>query len=203
MLKKAGHDAVPIVVPENGCVSCVEVITEQKPDLILMDILMPGVDGNQHLVEIRKTWSRLELPVIMVTSKAESTDISESFKLGANDYITKPIIFDVAIRRIETHLQMAALSKSVANIKELDAIGAMIATYNHEINNPLAIAMGLIGNYVDDHPEMNPEDVSAFEKVETALQRIADIVQKTQDVLKTGSVEYQKYVESKQMIKFK
>jgi PAS domain S-box-containing protein len=73
-------------------------------DLILLDVEMPGMSGFEVLSRLRGTYSQAQLPVIMVTARAEGPDIVQAFKLGANDYVTKPIDFPVALARIGTHL---------------------------------------------------------------------------------------------------
>ena len=80
-------------------------LLEQQPfDLVLLDVEMPGMSGLDVLGQIRLRHSRTSLPVIMVTSKSAGDDIVEAFRLGANDYVTKPIDFPVAVARISTHL---------------------------------------------------------------------------------------------------
>jgi diguanylate cyclase (GGDEF)-like protein/PAS domain S-box-containing protein len=73
-------------------------------DIVLLDVEMPGMSGFEVLARFRETRSQTELPVIMVTARTEGADIVEAFRLGANDYVTKPIDFQVAVARIRTHL---------------------------------------------------------------------------------------------------
>jgi diguanylate cyclase (GGDEF)-like protein/PAS domain S-box-containing protein len=73
-------------------------------DLVLLDVEMPGMSGLEVLSRIREKQSPTQFPVIMVTARADGSDIVEAFGLGANDYLTKPIDFPVAVARIETHL---------------------------------------------------------------------------------------------------
>ena len=87
-----------------GGQEAIEKIRSTTYDLILLDIMMPEVSGYDVLKEVRKTLSPLELPIIMATAKDEGEDMVSAFKLGANDYITKPIDFPVALARIETQL---------------------------------------------------------------------------------------------------
>jgi class 3 adenylate cyclase len=82
----------------------IEKIRSQRYDIVLLDIMMPDVSGYDVLQEVRKTHSPLELPIIMATAKDQGEDIVSAFKLGANDYIVKPIDFPVALARIETQL---------------------------------------------------------------------------------------------------
>lgn len=81
------------------------LLLEQQPfDLVLLDVEMPGMSGLEVLAKIRLQHSRTSLPVIMVTARSSGHDIIEAFELGANDYVTKPIDFPVAVARISTHL---------------------------------------------------------------------------------------------------
>ena len=75
-------------------------------DLVLLDVMMPGITGLDVLRAIRESKSAIELPVIMVTAKDESADIVEALELGANDYVTKPIDFPVVLARVQTQLRM-------------------------------------------------------------------------------------------------
>ncbi len=75
-----------------------------KFDLILLDVEMPGMSGLEVLSRIRADHSSTALPVIMVTARTEGADIVEAFRLGANDYVTKPVDFPVALARIGTHV---------------------------------------------------------------------------------------------------
>ena len=71
---------------------------------MLLDVMMPDLNGFQVLSRVREARSAADLPVIMVTAKSQSNDVVEGFRLGANDYVTKPIDFPVALARISTHV---------------------------------------------------------------------------------------------------
>jgi diguanylate cyclase (GGDEF)-like protein/PAS domain S-box-containing protein len=79
-------------------------IEQGSYDLILLDVEMPGMSGLEVLTRLRVQRSQTQLPVIMVTARSEGADIVEAFGLGANDYLTKPVDFAVALARIRTHL---------------------------------------------------------------------------------------------------
>src|SRR5215475_16218887 len=80
------------------------LIQQQAFDLVLLDIMMPELDGTAVLKIIRETFTATQLPVIMVSAKDESEDIVGALSLGANDYVTKPIDFPVVFARIHTQL---------------------------------------------------------------------------------------------------
>jgi diguanylate cyclase (GGDEF)-like protein/PAS domain S-box-containing protein len=73
-------------------------------DLVLLDIQMPGLSGLEVLTQIRESYSQIQLPVIMVTAQNDGPTTVEAFRLGANDYVTKPVDFPVALARIGTHI---------------------------------------------------------------------------------------------------
>jgi len=89
-----------------GGQEAIDVIAENEYDLVLLDIMMPEVDGIQVLETVRRTYDATELPIIMATAKTESDDIVKAFKMGANDYVTKPIDFQVALARVNTQMQL-------------------------------------------------------------------------------------------------
>jgi sigma-B regulation protein RsbU (phosphoserine phosphatase) len=89
-------------------------LIEQKPyDLILLDIVMPGVDGMEVLKATRQRRSRAHLPVIMVTSLDSSQAVVEALREGANDYVTKPIDIEVLLARVGTHVILKRTTESL------------------------------------------------------------------------------------------
>ncbi len=81
-----------------------EIINNNTPDLVLLDVVMPTLDGIEVLKIVRQSYSKLQLPVVLVTSQNSSYEIVRALDLGANDYVTKPIDFDVLWARISNQL---------------------------------------------------------------------------------------------------
>ena len=101
-LSRRGHT---VETAENGQ-QALDMIAEQAFDVILLDIMMPGISGIEVLKTLRKTYTASELPVIMATAKSDSEDIVEALKLGANDYVAKPLNFPVVAGRVDTQLSL-------------------------------------------------------------------------------------------------
>ena len=80
------------------------IIARERFDVVLLDVMMPDMDGLEVLRRIRRSHTAAELPVIMVTGKTESQDIVQALTDGANDYITKPVDFAVALLRVSTQV---------------------------------------------------------------------------------------------------
>jgi len=93
-------------------------IRAQAPDMVLLDIRMPGMSGMEVLQAIREEHSPTQLPVIMVTAEGHSASIVEALQMGANDYITKPVDMPVALARIRTLLSQKTLSTALHESEE-------------------------------------------------------------------------------------
>jgi len=87
MLTKNGHEVVVATSGEEG----VEIAKTEIPDLILMDVVMPGMNGFQATRQISKNTETSSIPVIMVTTKDQETDKVWAMRQGAKDYIVKPV----------------------------------------------------------------------------------------------------------------
>ena len=81
-------------------------LEEQSFDLVLLDVMMPGLSGIDVLERVRERWPESDLPVIMVTARDTTEDVVEALRLGANDYVTKPLDFPVVLARVETQLTL-------------------------------------------------------------------------------------------------
>jgi len=86
-------------------VQALEMIDAESFDLVMLDVTMPDIDGLEVLRRLRTTRSATELPVIMVTASLAMATQVMAIQLGANDYIIKPVIIDIAEARIEKHLR--------------------------------------------------------------------------------------------------
>ncbi len=175
--------------------NAVEAVRTFQPDIVLLDKIMPKMNGQEVLQALRQEKSALELPIIMLTGQDHLDDLVESLSAGANDYITKPFNLPAALARINTQLQIVHLYRENLKSRELFAINAMIVTYNHEINNPLAVAIADVGILEAKHKSIN------FTRLKTSLERIRQIVQKIREAA-TKAPEYENYADdSTKMLK--
>ncbi len=102
------------VVVASGGREAIDTVAGQPIDLVLLDVMMPEVDGLQVLQVLRRRHSQTQLPIIMATAKGESEDVVRALELGANDYVVKPLDFPVVLARVESQLRSrAAAPKSV------------------------------------------------------------------------------------------
>jgi diguanylate cyclase (GGDEF)-like protein len=106
------------VVEADSGFAAIELIDREPFDLVLLDVMMPGIDGIETLKRIRSQKSASALPVIMVTAKSESENIVDALELGANDYVTKPVDFAVALARVNTQISRKRAEQQVALANE-------------------------------------------------------------------------------------
>jgi len=85
-----------------------------KPDLVLLDVMMPRMSGYEVCQRIRARWSTSEVPVVLVTAKDRVTDVVSGFDAGANDYLTKPVAKSELLARIRTHLHLSKMNEATS-----------------------------------------------------------------------------------------
>jgi two-component system sensor histidine kinase ChiS len=93
--------------------------SQEKWDLILLDVMMPGMNGFRVCERIRERWSATELPVIFLTARGSSTDLVKGFSLGANDYLPKPVAREEIIARIQTQLSLVKARLELMQLNDI------------------------------------------------------------------------------------
>lgn len=104
-----------ILLAENGR-EALKIVKETVPDLILLDIVMPEIDGLQVATKIRREYNKSLLPIIILSAKGQEEDIVEGLKHGANDYLTKPFSQEILLARVKSQLES---KESVERMKEV------------------------------------------------------------------------------------
>jgi putative two-component system response regulator len=106
-----------LMVATDG-LSCIEKVHNLRPDLILLDIQMPGINGFETCKRLKADPDIQDIPVIFLTALADTTEKVNGFYCGAIDYITKPIQYEELLARITTHLHITALTKEIQAANE-------------------------------------------------------------------------------------
>ncbi|MBG1258032.1 response regulator [Nostoc commune] len=165
---------------------------DDLPDLILLDVMMPGIDGFETCKQLKSNPRVQDIPVIFMTALSETADKIKGLQLGAVDYITKPFQHEEVLVRIENHLKLRNLTKAlIAKNTELEqtqtqliqaekvaALGQLTAGIAHEVNNPINFIAGnlnFVKQYVQEVVSLlylyqkhlpNPPD-----EIQTAIQK--------------------------------
>ena len=114
-MAESGYD---ISIAPNGNVA-LKIINQSKPDLILLDVMMPGIDGFEVCRRLKENDDTKDIPVIFVTAKTETSDIVQGFQVGGVDYITKPFKREEVLSRVKTHLKIQNLIKEKTRFNEI------------------------------------------------------------------------------------
>ncbi|MET0791910.1 MAG: SpoIIE family protein phosphatase [Polyangiaceae bacterium] len=105
LLRHLGHEAIPAASAEEALVK----FEQEDPDLVLMDVMLPGMDGIEALKLMKKARGERWLPVILVSVKDASNEILLGLRAGAHDYLTKPIVFDQVVAKLRNLTESLAL----------------------------------------------------------------------------------------------
>src|SRR5258708_29087378 len=109
-----GHEALQA----EGSRQALELIERQRVDAVILDVMMPGMAGRWLRERIRERFPISELPVIMATARVERDDAVEALRLGANDYVAKPIDFPLLLARLDTQLALKHAHDEIRRAQE-------------------------------------------------------------------------------------
>jgi signal transduction histidine kinase/ligand-binding sensor domain-containing protein/HPt (histidine-containing phosphotransfer) domain-containing protein len=166
---------------------------ERPFDLILLDIMMPKVSGYEVCRKLREKYSVNELPVIFLTAKNQVVDLVESFSAGGNDYLTKPISKYELLSRVETHLKLLDINRSLEQqvaerTVELEhamkAKGDFLAKMSHEIRTPMNAIIGL--GYLTLKTDLDKNQKDLISKTQDASQALLGLIN---DILDFSKIE--------------
>lgn len=208
VLRESGFSPI---VAFNGT-DAIELIKGRKPDLVLLDIMMPDMTGYEVCKRVNESEELKSIPIIFLSALSETSDKVEGFEVGGVDYITKPYQKDEVLARIRTHLflsklqkerdeRIQVLRKTEIELREINKKkDQLVRIVSHDIKNPLTGIVGL-ANLIRENPELPKEDVSKMlSAMEQSGKKLMDMVEKVLDnenhaksdeqlTLKEGSLE--------------
>ena len=121
ILSELFKSKVNIILAKNGTQG-IEKIIKFKPDLILLDIIMPGMSGFEVIMQLKKNEETSAIPVIFITGLTDVVDESQGLALGACDYIQKPFHIDIVRARVDLHLKLAEQRAQLEQLANLDSL---------------------------------------------------------------------------------
>ncbi|MEO6876634.1 MAG: response regulator, partial [Opitutaceae bacterium] len=170
------------VVPAYSGIEALDLVNKAKPDLILLDVMMPDMDGIEVCRRLQASSDTKAIPIIFVTARTSKEGKIEGLGVGAVDYITKPIDLDETLARVQTQLrflainrEMTALQKRLVDARRAATIGAVTQGIAHNLNNLLGVVIGhldLIKAY-HEKPEQVKKNAA---QIDSAVARIVSII---------------------------
>ncbi len=168
---------------------CLEWVNSKHFDLILLDIMMPGMDGFEVCERLKTPLKTREIPIIFLTAKTDPESVVKGFQSGGVDYITKPFNKNELLVRVQTHLELnlnrIRLQHAYQELKEtqaelvnsakLAAIGKLAGGVAHEINNPLFVMQMQADFLKETLINGSVPEVSEVETIISMIQRCSKI----------------------------
>jgi two-component system sensor histidine kinase/response regulator len=179
--RKLEREGMRVTAAYNG-MEALASVQKEMPDLILLDVMMPDMDGLEVCQRLQANEITRGIPVIFITARAAKENKLEGLGVGAVDYITKPIDLDETLARVQTQLRFVAINRQLVDLtrrleesRRAATIGAVTQGIAHNLNNLLGVVIGyldLVKAYYD-----KPEQVKKnAQHVEDAVQRIVTII---------------------------
>ena len=159
-----------------------------RPDLVLLDVMLPGIDGFETCRRLKSDYGDKSAPVIFITAKSDSDDVVEGLEAGGVDYLPKPFKPREVVARIRSHLQNQILSEQrkmlVEQLRKANsAKNRFLGMAAHDLRNPLASIRG-IAEFLREGAvgPLSPEQLDLIETIHGASQSMLDMVNELLDV---------------------
>lgn len=155
--------------------SALSILETVKPDLILLDVMMPGIDGMEVCQRIKAMPEWESVPIIMVTALTSKEDLARCLNAGADDFIGKPVNSTELRARVNSMMRIKQQYDSIKNLSNLQSqtidvlqnslkelSGNLASSLPHELNTPLNGIVGAIGILLEEYETMPPEEIKEF-----------------------------------------
>ncbi|MBO9999028.1 MAG: response regulator [Cyanobacteria bacterium SID2] len=157
-----------ITQASNGIEALKKIENGFKPDLILLDVMMPKMTGYEVTAKLREKYPAHELPILMLTAKTQVEDIVQGLTFGANDYLTKPINKKELLARLQTHLKLSNLSMAYAKfvprefLQLLEKESILDVKLGDTVQREMSVLFSDIREFTRLSEQMTPEDNFKF-----------------------------------------
>jgi signal transduction histidine kinase len=185
VLKDQGYRARP--VPSGPL--ALQAAAAEPPDLILLDISMPDMDGFEVCAKLKEDPRLRDIPVLFLTARTDIEDKVKAFNAGGVDYVTKPFQFQEINARVSAHLELRRqrleLERTNKKLIELQALrDSLVHMLVHDLRSPLSALVGFLGFLKDAEEKFDPDQREDIEESLKAAKRIILMVNGVLDVNK-------------------
>lgn len=193
--KLLGSEGYKIAIAPNGS-KALELIPKIQPALILLDVMMPDINGYDVCRKIKQDPNTKDIPVIFISAKSDIEDTIEGFKIGAVDYIAKPFRHEEVLHRVKIQLQlrtsMLEVERQNKKLIELDKTkNRVMGTVAHDLRNPIGAITGYAELILDEFNsiiKIEPEVVKdTLEKIRSISLQLNTLVN---DLLDSSAIEH-------------
>lgn len=197
-LKKERLNVLTAYNGKNG----IKIAEEELPDLILLDVMMPDMDGFEVCTKISGNAITKHIPIIMLTALNSPDDIEKGFNCGAFDYIKKPYSKIELMARIKSALRFNETNKLLIELEKINTFSATVKKTNHEIKQPLTLINLSVTALKRELEGENVNKKSASKRIEFIDQAVKEIITVMDSMLKINGPEIKEYLENLKINKF-
>lgn len=204
------NDDYEIAVAVNGK-ETFDFIENKIPDLILLDVMLPDINGFDICAKLKSEDRTKEIPIMFLTAKVEVEDKVKGFKLGAVDYITKPIEEEEVLVRVRTQIDVKKSKDEIKNaydklvktqselikLEKKNSAMAIAVTANHELNQPLMVLQGYLEIFLMtiDVANLSDQQKKCLNEINKSVNKMSDILEKFKNVNNLSFKDYEKETE--------
>ena len=169
-----------IIQANNGMEALANIQRGLRPDLILLDIMMPKMSGYEVCKKIREQFPANEMPIVMLTAKNQVSDLVEALSSGANDYLTKPVLKNELLARIKTHIELSKINVAYGRFvphEFLRFLGHKSIVNVHlgdQVQKEMSILFADIRNFTTLSEGMSPKE--NFDFLNSYLKRVGPVI---------------------------
>ena len=199
--RKLEREGIRVTPAYNG-LEALDLVRKEKPDLILLDVMMPDMDGIEVCQRLQADEQTRSIPIIFITARTSKEGKIEGLSVGAVDYITKPIDLDETLARVQTQLRFVAINREMVDLqrrlveaRRAATIGAVTQGIAHNLNNLLGVVIGyldLIKAYYDKPEQVKKNAVhveEAVHRIVSIIKQLSSLVVKTRPPLSKGNLQ--------------
>jgi phosphoserine phosphatase RsbU/P len=186
VLGKFGYD---VTIAKDGDEAWKILQQPDAPKLIVLDRIMPGMDGLTLCRNLRTRHHPEPLYILLLTSKAEPNDIVHGLEAGADDYIAKPYDNEELLARIGVGRRVLKLQAEVAAHQKLQGVIELAGAICHELNQPLYVVSGYSEMLLEDLDENDPH-AETIRTIKTAVDKIGDLTRKIMHITQYRTKDY-------------
>ncbi len=195
-LEHEGFEVITAYDGQNGIEKCVN----EKPDLVLLDIMMPEISGLEVCNYLVNNPNTATIPIILVTAKSAAEDTKEGLEAGAFDYIKKPFNRIELIARVNSALKFSDMQKKLLIAEQKSTFSATMVTANHKIKQPLtliSLSSAAIKRELQKEEVVKENILNRLSFIEGGIKEISEVLNELSS-LKTP--EFSTYVKNIKMV---
>lgn len=160
---------------KDDAVSAIVAVESKPPDLILLDVNMPVMDGFEACKILRQNSNSKDIPIIFITSLDSETEKFRGFEAGADDYVVKPVYPLELVARVKAHLGARKARLDAVAMERMTVFREMAVALCHEINNPLTSVNAYLHLLKRELPENSDQLKEIISALQLEVGRISDI----------------------------